>query len=51
MPHPMYLGLLIMEAGWLLILGSFCAYVGSGLRRELPCYAEHMQRTRYRIIP
>jgi protein-S-isoprenylcysteine O-methyltransferase Ste14 len=65
--HPMYLGVLVMEAGWPLVLGSFWAYVPWALfawallrravfeenllRRELPGYADYMARTRYRIVP
>jgi protein-S-isoprenylcysteine O-methyltransferase Ste14 len=65
--HPMYLGVLIMETGWPLILGSLWAYLAVALvaltfarralfeenllRHELPGYADYMQRTRYRIVP
>jgi protein-S-isoprenylcysteine O-methyltransferase Ste14 len=65
--HPMYFSLLLMEAGWPLILGSLWAFVPWAvlavalvrrvrfeedlLRRELEGYAEYMQQTRFRIVP
>jgi protein-S-isoprenylcysteine O-methyltransferase Ste14 len=65
--HPMYTGVLIMCAGWPLVLGSLWAYLPVGLlailvvvraaledrtlRQELPGYDEYAQRTRYRLLP
>jgi protein-S-isoprenylcysteine O-methyltransferase Ste14 len=65
--HPMYVGLLIMFAGWPLILDSrwsavplaalAIAYVvrtaleDATLRRELPGYEDYTKITRYRLLP
>ncbi|UCH36194.1 MAG: isoprenylcysteine carboxylmethyltransferase family protein [Armatimonadota bacterium] len=65
--HPMYVGLLVMMAGWPLILGSVWTYVPVALlgilvvlrtafedrtlREELPGYAEYARRTRHRLLP
>ncbi len=65
--HPFYAGVLLMTAGWPLLLGSTWSYLPWGalaltlivrttledriLRRELPGYEEYTVRTRYRLIP
>ncbi len=65
--HPMYAGLLLMFAGWPMIVGSWCsygpllvlggaivvrtAYEDNALRAELPGYAEYAASTRFRLIP
>jgi protein-S-isoprenylcysteine O-methyltransferase Ste14 len=65
--HPMYVGLLIMFAGWPLVLDSLWAYVPLAalaaayivrtaledrtLRRELPGYEDYTKITRYRLLP
>ena len=65
--HPMYLGLLLMFAGWPLVVDSLWSYVPLGavaiayvvrtaledrmLRRGLPGYEEYTRLTRYRLFP
>jgi protein-S-isoprenylcysteine O-methyltransferase Ste14 len=65
--HPMYTGVLLMYAGWPLILGSMWSYVVVGiivvlfvvrtaledrtLRTELEGYEAYAGRTRYRLLP
>lgn len=65
--HPMYAGILLMMAGWPLLLGSAWSYIpwailavtlivrtaleDRTLRRELPGYEEYTKHTRYRLIP
>lgn len=65
--HPMYTGIIIMTAGWPLLLGSLWSYApwavlaatlvvrtafeDRTLRRELSGYEEYARRTRYRLIP
>jgi protein-S-isoprenylcysteine O-methyltransferase Ste14 len=65
--HPMYFGVLLMEAGWPLILGSYWAYTSWALfawalsaraifeedllRRELDGYDAYLRRTPYRMVP
>jgi protein-S-isoprenylcysteine O-methyltransferase Ste14 len=65
--HPMYAGLLLIMAGWPLLLGSTWSYwpiavvvvtlivrtvlEDRTLRRELPGYEEYTKRTRYRLLP
>jgi protein-S-isoprenylcysteine O-methyltransferase Ste14 len=65
--HPMYVGLLIMFAGWPLVVDSLWAYVPLAalaiayivrtaledrtLRRELAGYEDYTKATRYRLLP
>ncbi len=65
--HPMYVGVIIMYAGWPFILQSWVSFGGAGLvgliltvragledrtlKNELAGYAEFCQQTRYRMIP
>lgn len=65
--HPMYVGLIVMLAGWPLALGSLWALVPAGvmaalmvartafedrkLRRELPGYDDYARSTRFRLLP
>jgi protein-S-isoprenylcysteine O-methyltransferase Ste14 len=65
--HPMYLGFIVMFAGWPLVLGSYANYVTLALttvsyivrtaledrtlRRELPGYDELCRKTPYRLVP
>lgn len=65
--HPMYVGVLLMFAGWPLVLGSLWAYLSVValvplfvfrtaredrlLCAELPGYQEYAQRTRHRLVP
>jgi len=65
--HPMYVGMIVMLAGWPLVLGSLWAFVPTAaiaammiartafedrmLRRDLPGYEEYAQRTRFRLLP
>ena len=67
MRHPMYTGMLIMTAGWPLVLGSWWTFVpvllldvslivrthleDRTLQDELPGYREYAQKTRYRLVP
>jgi protein-S-isoprenylcysteine O-methyltransferase Ste14 len=65
--HPMYVGLILMFAGWPLVADSVWAYVPLGalavgyvvrtaledrtLRRHLPGYQDYCRLTRYRLLP
>ena len=65
--HPMYLGLLLMFAGWPLVVDSLWSYVPLGslaiayivrtaledrtLRQHLPGYEDYCMLTRYRLLP
>jgi protein-S-isoprenylcysteine O-methyltransferase Ste14 len=65
--HPSYAAMIPLSIGWPLILGSLWAFVPVGLmvmwafirtafedrmlQRELPGYAEYVQRTKYRLVP
>jgi protein-S-isoprenylcysteine O-methyltransferase Ste14 len=65
--HPMYVGLLLMFAGWPLVVGSLWSYLPLGalalayivrtaledrtLRQRLPGYQDYCQLTRYRLLP
>jgi protein-S-isoprenylcysteine O-methyltransferase Ste14 len=65
--HPMYVAMCLLDAGLPLVLGSWWGLVVSGLmivaviirtaledktlQRELPGYAEYVQRVRYRLLP
>lgn len=65
--HPMYVGMLVMFAGWPLVLGSRWAYLpyalylallvwrtsreDRALQAELAGYADYARRTRYRLLP
>lgn len=65
--HPMYTGMLLMFAGWPLVLGSAWAYAplcalaavlvwrtsreDRTLQAELEGYADYASRTRYRLLP
>jgi protein-S-isoprenylcysteine O-methyltransferase Ste14 len=65
--HPMYVGLLIMFAGWPLVVDSVWTYLplvalaiayivrtaleDRTLRRELPGYEDYAKITRYRLLP
>jgi len=65
--HPMYATALLFLAGMPLLLGSWLGFIGvvliflgmasrsvaeeNLLRRELPGYADYMQKVRYRLIP
>ncbi|MFN8559306.1 MAG: isoprenylcysteine carboxylmethyltransferase family protein [Dehalococcoidia bacterium] len=65
--HPMYTAFLLFAVGTTLLLGSLWGLAGAAaltalvatralleertLRRELPGYAEYMERVRYRLVP
>jgi protein-S-isoprenylcysteine O-methyltransferase Ste14 len=65
--HPMYAGLLLMFAGWPLVVGSLWSCLPLGalamayvvrtaledrmLRQRLPGYLDYSQLTRYRLLP
>ena len=65
--HPMYLAICLMSVGVPLALGSWWALIPGGLTIftfilrtcqedrflivNLPCYADYVQRTRYRLLP
>jgi protein-S-isoprenylcysteine O-methyltransferase Ste14 len=65
--HPMYTGLILMFAGWPLVVGSWWSYLPLGavaiayvvrtaledrtLQENLPGYREYAQLTRYRLVP
>ncbi len=65
--HPMYLGMILLDLGLPLLLGSFWALIASGLmivlvivrtaledralQAELPGYSELVHRTPYRLFP
>lgn len=65
--HPMYVGVVVMIAGWPLVVGSLWSYVPIAvmaatlvvrtaledrtLQRELAGYAEYTRKTRYRLLP
>jgi protein-S-isoprenylcysteine O-methyltransferase Ste14 len=65
--HPMYAGVMLMLAGWPLLLGSYwacgpaallaviivlrTAYEDRMLRRGLPAYEQYSRRTRFRLLP
>ncbi len=65
--HPMYLGMILLDVGFPLLLGSWWALIASAamialvvvrtaledrtLLAELPGYAEFTRQTRYRLLP
>jgi len=49
--HPRYLGYIIFTLATPIALGTFWGIIFSGLKKELPGYAEYTEAVKYRLIP